>query len=253
MSEYEKYYYEISCSSEKWQSQEGQDTLLRINNAIPTGGLILEIGCGAATIIPFLRQDINYVGIDISKYAHNLAKSNLRSGASVLLSSAEHIPYPDHYFDFILALHSLEHVSDLRATLDEILRVLKEKGNLYIKGPNFDWPLSVPSAIRHRSRYYKQWFRVKSIIYFVARLFGYYSFRKVGQNYVEATGTYKKPDDDLRYAISADEIIKFFKQRGFKIDYICPLPEETRQIKKFLTFIPGLKYFGQGMDVILQR
>jgi len=39
--------------------------------------------------------------------------------------SAEHLEYPDVFFDIALAVHTLEHMPDLPAVLAEISRVLK--------------------------------------------------------------------------------------------------------------------------------
>ena len=44
---------------------------------------------------------------------------------------AQAIPFPDGYFDIVIANHMLYHVPDLQLTLKEILRVLKKSGTLF--------------------------------------------------------------------------------------------------------------------------
>ncbi|MDP4001794.1 MAG: methyltransferase domain-containing protein [bacterium] len=253
MSDYEKFYYSIAGSSKKWSRPEEEEALVRINNAIPQSGSMLEIGCGTASITPFLRSDINYIGIDVSDFAVQQAQTSVRPNTKVILLPAEKLPFPNQSFDFIMALHSLEHVSNPRKSLSEVLRVIKEHGSIYIRGPNFDWPLSTPNAIRHRGRLYHIGFRIKSVLLYITRLFGYYSFRMVKQNYTEATGKYEKPDDDLRHVMSADEMIGYFKRNGFHISYIDPVPSNISRIKKLVTYLPGLHYYGRGIDVMLSR
>jgi len=253
MSDYEKFYYSIAGSSEKWSHPDERETLARINNAVPINGSILEIGCGTAAITPFLRSDISYIGIDVSDFAVQQAQTRVKPNIKVIMSVAEKLPFPNQSFDLILALHSLEHVSNPRKSLSEILRVLKKHGFVYIRGPNFDWPLSTPNAIRHRGEAYHLWFRIKSVFLYIARLFGYYSFRMIGPNYTEATGKYEKPDDDLRHVMSADEMIGYFKKNGFSIFYLDPVPHNISRIKKFITHLPGLRYYGRGINVMLQK
>jgi len=56
----------------------------------------------------------------------------------------EHISFPDNYFDFVVANHVLEHVSDERKAISELTRVLKPGGRAVLQTP---YSALLPSTI----------------------------------------------------------------------------------------------------------
>lgn len=95
---------------------------------------ILEIGCGGGLICKELAErGAIVIGVDPSKEALESArvyteKANIGQSASFLQAYAEHLPYADGSFSVIVCLDTLEHVRDLRATIQEIARVLAPGG-----------------------------------------------------------------------------------------------------------------------------
>ncbi len=55
------------------------------------------------------------------------------------------LPYPDDFFDIIIAIEVSEHISDHEQFFKEINRILKSKGQLYLSTPNI---LSLKSRVR---------------------------------------------------------------------------------------------------------
>ncbi|QYK51534.1 MAG: class I SAM-dependent methyltransferase [Anaerolineales bacterium] len=53
---------------------------------------------------------------------------------------AEQIPHPDESFDFVYCYTVLEHVQDVEKTIDEMLRVCKTGGLVYIQTPEYRFP-----------------------------------------------------------------------------------------------------------------
>lgn len=93
---------------------------------------ILDVGCG--TGIYFEKQhsfykysNIAWYGIDPSEEMLSIAKTK-NTTAAYTASSAENIPYPDNYFDYITMRFSFHHMDDKVKVLQEIRRVLKRGG-----------------------------------------------------------------------------------------------------------------------------
>jgi ubiquinone/menaquinone biosynthesis C-methylase UbiE len=93
---------------------------------------ILDVGCG--TGIYFEKQysfykysNIAWYGIDPSEEMLAIAKTK-NTTATYTLSSAEQIPFPNEYFDYITMRFSFHHMTDKVKVLREISRVLKHGG-----------------------------------------------------------------------------------------------------------------------------
>jgi len=110
------------------------------------GQRTLEIGAGTGTHLPF-EPDGEYVALEAS--GELAAQIPRRDGLSVVVADCEQrLPWDDGSFDRVLAIHLLEHLYDLPAALDEVVRVLRpdgvfsvvipcEGGRLYSLGRHF--------------------------------------------------------------------------------------------------------------------
>jgi SAM-dependent methyltransferase len=94
---------------------------------------ILDVGCGKGFLLFDLSKvvpDLQLHGIDVSKYAIDNAKEEIKDYLQV--GNATSLPYPDNYFDFVFSINTLHnlHCYDLHKALSEIERVSKK--NKYI-------------------------------------------------------------------------------------------------------------------------
>jgi 2-polyprenyl-6-hydroxyphenyl methylase / 3-demethylubiquinone-9 3-methyltransferase len=95
---------------------------------------ILEVGCGGGLICEQLAQrGAKMVGIDPSPGALDTARTHAQEqglGQNIHYQQgyAESLPYADGSFSAIVCFDVLEHVSDLQATIKEIVRVLAPGG-----------------------------------------------------------------------------------------------------------------------------
>ncbi len=102
------------------------------------GQKVLDVGCGMAHLLyEFTRviPGIKVAGIDISRYALEHAKSEVRS--MLQYGQAQQLPFEDNEFDLVVSLATLHNlkVFDLKKALQEIGRVSKK--NSYIMVESF--------------------------------------------------------------------------------------------------------------------
>lgn len=108
---------------------------------------IIELGCGAARMARTLLQRhpgsrVTGLEVDARQHAKNLADPP--PGLTFIAAGAEAIPQPDAAFDLALMLKSLHHVPLPRMgqALDEVARVLRPGGHLYVSEPVYDGALN---------------------------------------------------------------------------------------------------------------
>lgn len=111
------------------------------------GRSILDLGCftGGRSIAWFERFGLSRVaGTDVSE-VYIEAATNFASikqvNAHFRLGSGEELPYEAASFDAVLTFDVLEHVIDVRETLDECYRVLKPGGKVFLVFPTYYQPL----------------------------------------------------------------------------------------------------------------
>jgi ubiquinone/menaquinone biosynthesis C-methylase UbiE len=123
-----------------WKAQKGKEGTLRndhyqyfytdhfgLSSSFYSGKRVLDIGCGPRGSLEWADMASERIGLD------PLANKYLKLGASdhkmrYLSAHSESIPFPDGYFDVVCSFNSLDHVSDLKATIAEIIRVVKPGG-----------------------------------------------------------------------------------------------------------------------------
>lgn len=100
-------------------------------------GNFLDIGCGSGKYLYKMRnKGWDVFGVEVNKNAailgNDLEKLNIHNGN--LLSAN----YDSESFDYVRSNHSFEHITNPNETLDEIYRILKSDGKLFIGVPNID-------------------------------------------------------------------------------------------------------------------
>jgi SAM-dependent methyltransferase len=98
-----------------------RDQIRKYGNQIT--GLTLDVGCGKRPFVKFIASE-RYVGLE----------QNVRLKPDVV-SNAAYLPFRDGVFDSLLCTEVLEHVPEPKQVIEEISRVLKEGGKVYITTP----------------------------------------------------------------------------------------------------------------------
>ncbi|HVF90450.1 MAG TPA: class I SAM-dependent methyltransferase [Blastocatellia bacterium] len=193
-------------------------------------GLTLEIGCGAGLMS---RMSPGYVGIDISWTA---LRGKEYMGA---VSSADTLPFPGNTFDNIFSYHMLEHIERPELVLEEIARVSKPGGVIYLKPAwncrswNNKKLIRKPySILPFREKIEKALIPIRGSVALrglialpkrlAADVFYAVSGKHTRLKYGRLTPNYEYDrywisDADAVVSIDPHELIWFFKSRGYKI------------------------------------
>ena len=110
----------------------------RIGN--PKDKKIIDVGCGSGGVsIAFAKAGALVSGIDIEKDLYEIAKAQAKSldvPVDFFLYDGSKLPFSDSYFDYAVSVSVLEHTDNPVLYLEEIFRVLKPGGFLYLGFPN---------------------------------------------------------------------------------------------------------------------
>jgi len=99
---------------------------------------VLDVGCGYGGLINSLKKykpQFNFSGIDLSKAMITLAKNYVKE-ANFYLMPADKMSFKDNSFDLIICKDTFHHFSNPLKVINEMLRVLKEGGKIFITDLN---------------------------------------------------------------------------------------------------------------------
>jgi SAM-dependent methyltransferase len=111
--------------------------------ALPQGARVLDAGCGPGSWPYALRPDLDITGFDIKFPPGPPARSER---VRVCRADLAQLPLRGGQFDLTVCHYVLEHVTELAACCDELVRVTKPGGMLY---------LAVPRAAAFDDRLYR--------------------------------------------------------------------------------------------------
>lgn len=132
--------------------QRGREVIRKLDELVPIKRkVVLDVGCGWG--------EFTFEAMQKGAIAYGLEPDSELLEISVLLSEkqgryvkarAEAIPFRDETFDIVICNSVIEHVKDIRASLGEIIRVLRKGGYLYLLAPNYLYP--------YEGHYKMRWF-----------------------------------------------------------------------------------------------
>ena len=149
--------------------------------AAAAGARVLDAGCGPGSWDYGRRPDLRITAFDITFPPGPPPK---REGVDVLRAALERLPLKSGAFDLVICHYVLEHVTGLASCCDELARVTKPGGTLY---------LAVPRAAAFDDRLYR-----------FAGYFAKYALGKFG----------KRIEHQQRFDLP--RLLRLFRARGFE-------------------------------------
>ena len=92
---------------------------------------VLDVGCGPRGSLEWASHAAERVGVDVlvGRYRRfGIEGHSMR----YVEAGAENMPFDDGYFDIVTSFNALDHVEDVRASLQEMTRVLRPGGMLVL-------------------------------------------------------------------------------------------------------------------------
>jgi phosphatidylethanolamine/phosphatidyl-N-methylethanolamine N-methyltransferase len=101
------------------------------------GGTVLDVGVGTGLELPMFDPGTRLVGVDLSepmlrRAAARVRRNKLANVHGLIVMDAMRLAFDDSCFDAVVAPYVLTVVPDPRATLDELLRVVKPGGEIVL-------------------------------------------------------------------------------------------------------------------------
>lgn len=111
--------------------------MIRRRYSLPARPRLLDVGCA----LGFMLQEAksagwDAVGVETSDFAAQYARE--RTGCPVYTGTLQEARLESESFDVITLMDVIEHVAEPRPLIDEIHRVLRPKGVIFLVTPNFD-------------------------------------------------------------------------------------------------------------------
>lgn len=115
---------------------QGRKRIVQGMNCQP-GDRILEVGLGTGLSLPLYPGDVSVTGIDVSTEMLDRARERVRrKGLSNVEAIREmdalNMDFPDSWFDRTVVMYVVSCVADTRRLIDEIRRVTKPGGEIFI-------------------------------------------------------------------------------------------------------------------------
>jgi SAM-dependent methyltransferase len=118
-----------------------------------SGKRFLFIGCGSGIEAFCLKQEIpdsSVIGIDTNRDAFT---KKVEKKIDLVVCDSQLFPFRDEVFDFCYCYHVLEHVMHYQKCVEEMKRILKDNGVLFLATPNRRRLISYISSAQKTSLY----------------------------------------------------------------------------------------------------
>lgn len=95
-------------------------------------GKVLDIGCGTGKILRCIKGDYEKHGLDLSNQLIKYARLQ-DSNSEYEIGDSNDLPYESGSFDLVMCHSTLHHLKDPKRTIEEIIRVAKPTGAVFVR------------------------------------------------------------------------------------------------------------------------
>lgn len=147
------------------------------------GKRILEVGCGLGGFcIKLAEKGADSVGLDISRNAIEKAKDlakrcNVENQVEFIIGDAQSLPFKNGSYSSVICSETLEHVDDHEQAFNEIVRIVKNQGQICITLPNLlstMFPVYIFLLMMGQPKYAKNFLNVEK-----EGIFHYFKIKKL--------------------------------------------------------------------------
>lgn len=132
---YSEEFYEQFYGNKERLLSSAQVLIEKIAKYVPTKVRILEVGAGLGYTLKIAKdKGWEAFGTEISPFAVRYAQEEF--GLKIFKGSLKEAKFPENFFDLVIMIHVLEHLSDPAKSLERVFHILKKSGVLYIVVPN---------------------------------------------------------------------------------------------------------------------
>ena len=192
-----------------------------IKKFVRPGSKVLDVACGPGLSSHLLSKNYKVTGIDMSKGMVAYARKKFKD-VDFRVDDAHGLSFPDESFDAVVACTFIEHINDVGAVLDEMLRVTKRNGHVIIVSPNWFSPLRPIRGIISPKGYEAMGKnRLRITIWLFKSI--YYTFQKL----INPKFVFQNPDIeneelvgndvDMVYIASQYDLGRYFRKKGCKV------------------------------------
>jgi ubiquinone/menaquinone biosynthesis C-methylase UbiE len=96
--------------------------------------VIADLGAGAFSVIGRVYEDVDIIiyPSDSQNFNRFYKKHHIAPRYPIEYQNMESLTYPDKVFDLVVCLNALDHVKDAQKAVEEMIRVCKMGGNVYV-------------------------------------------------------------------------------------------------------------------------
>ncbi len=155
--EYYKQYYELERYHWWFKARERiimqHIQALIKEKTLPAQLKILNVGCGTGRSSEYLSQYGKVTSVEYDKFCCEFTTQ--KTGLEIINGDITQLPFANNEFDLVCAFDVIEHVEDDKKAMEEMKRVCKPDGVVFITVPAFQSFWGQHDVINHHFRRYR--------------------------------------------------------------------------------------------------
>lgn len=112
-----------------------------IRRFAPSGGKLLELGCGLGDLLGLLQDDFDSIGIDLIDYSIQKTRENAPRAQAYQMSADDLSMFDRGVFSAVVALHLVEHLQNPADVIRQVSELLMPGGIFLFATPHPEYAL----------------------------------------------------------------------------------------------------------------